>query len=166
MRQLWTSADDAALRASISQVCGEERVRNWSAIALNVSGKCAKQCRERWNGHLQPKLSRATFTANEDRLLVEVVCKDGTAWAEHQRTHFPNRSQNMLKNRWHQIKGDAQPPQHTIRKRIVRERSNESPTSARTLFDEAAEAVDLDLELQRIDPIKDIDLETLFHSSS
>jgi hypothetical protein len=71
-----------------------------------------KQCRERWLNHINPLISRADFTDEEDERIKELVERDGQKWSYISKTiqgefdHINQgegkyRPQNMIKNRWH-----------------------------------------------------------------
>lgn len=41
----------------------------WSEIAASIPGRMGKQCRERWFNHLNPELTKAPWTDEEDGIL-------------------------------------------------------------------------------------------------
>ena len=49
--------------------CG---VKSWSFIAKQLQGRLGKQCRERWYNHLNPSINKHPWTAEEDRVIIEV----------------------------------------------------------------------------------------------
>lgn len=77
----------------------------WNDIALHVPGRTPKQCRDRWVNYLQPSLKFNPWTFNEDDLLVSLVNEYGTHWTK-MKFAFPNRSTNMIKNRWYSLLRD------------------------------------------------------------
>lgn len=46
--------------------------RSWAAIAKDMDSRTGKQCRERWQNHLQPDLKKGTWTEEEDRLVISL----------------------------------------------------------------------------------------------
>ena len=58
--------------------CSRSIKKKWSKVAveLNQATKSrifrhGKQCRERWNNHLDPKMNKAAWTIKEDIVLLE-----------------------------------------------------------------------------------------------
>lgn len=56
--------------------------KKWSAIAKELPGRLGKQCRERWYNHLDPDINKAAWTAEEDRMVLELRQQLGNRWAE------------------------------------------------------------------------------------
>jgi hypothetical protein len=50
-----------------------DKLSDWLEVAKRVDGRTAKQCRERWQNHLNPDLKMGPFTAAEDLLLETAV---------------------------------------------------------------------------------------------
>lgn len=57
----WTPKEDDALLAA-----------EWSEIALSMPNRTGKQCSERWNNHLDPKLIKGRLTPDEVLKVVEL----------------------------------------------------------------------------------------------
>lgn len=72
---------------------------NWSIIASKLA-RTPKQCRERWNGHLNPSINKGPWTYIEDCILVEKQSLLGNKWAEIAK-FLPGRTDTIVKNRWH-----------------------------------------------------------------
>ena len=51
-KRVWTKKEDEQLVALVSRL----GACNWSVLALNLPGRCGKQCRERWFNHLSPNV--------------------------------------------------------------------------------------------------------------
>lgn len=74
----WTSAEDALLVEYVKKH-GEG---NWNAVQKHSGlSRCGKSCRLRWANHLRPNLKKGTFTAEEERLIIELHAKMGNKWA-------------------------------------------------------------------------------------
>lgn len=74
----WTSHEDAILVEYVKKH-GEG---NWNAVQKH-SGlfRCGKSCRLRWANHLRPNLKKGAFTAEEERMIIELHAKMGNKWA-------------------------------------------------------------------------------------
>lgn len=92
----WTSAEDALLVEYVKKH-GEG---NWNAVQKHSGlSRCGKSCRLRWANHLRPNLKKGAFTADEERLIIELHAKMGNKWAR-MAAHLPGRTDNEIKNYW------------------------------------------------------------------
>ncbi|OWM78507.1 transcription factor GAMYB-like [Punica granatum] len=92
----WTSAEDAILVDYVKKH-GEG---NWNAVQKHSGlSRCGKSCRLRWANHLRPNLKKGTFSAEEERLIVELHAKMGNKWAR-MAAQLPGRTDNEIKNYW------------------------------------------------------------------
>ena len=94
----FTEEEDQKL-ASIIKEIGTD----WKQVSLQMKTRNPRQCRERWNNYINPSLSDAPWTVEEDNLLIDLQKQYGTAWNKIGK-HFQNRSDNSLRNRFMKIK--------------------------------------------------------------
>jgi hypothetical protein len=94
-RQNFSTAEDQALLQLVSCL-GEF---DWNAIAHQMPGRSARQCRDRWKGYLSPYLSNDAWTAAEDQVLMDQWSKLGPRWSMIA-SILKGRSEVSVKNRW------------------------------------------------------------------
>ena len=56
-----------------------------------------ERCRERWHNHLDPRVKKGDWTADEDQLIINMQAKLGNQWAKITRM-LPGRTDNAA--RW------------------------------------------------------------------
>ncbi|OHT11224.1 Myb-like DNA-binding domain containing protein [Tritrichomonas foetus] len=96
----WSDDEDNLLRQAVSQFKGREI--KWEVVARNVPRRNMKQCRERWEFHLNPNINKEPFTPSEDRHIITQQRKLGNRWtiiAEQ----LPGRTSSSVKNRWYTV---------------------------------------------------------------
>ncbi|XP_076909909.1 uncharacterized protein LOC143567347 [Bidens hawaiensis] len=75
----------------------------WSSVAEKLPGRIAKQCRDRWQNHLRPDITKDAWSEEEDKLLIAIHKEVGNKWSEIAR-RLPGRSENTIKNHWNATK--------------------------------------------------------------
>ncbi|KAK7738437.1 hypothetical protein SLS62_011392 [Diatrype stigma] len=91
----WSTAEDAQLLHLI-QITGPAQ---WVKISQQMGTRSAKQCRERYHQNLKPTLRHDPITAEEGRVIEQLVEQMGKRWADIARK-LNNRSDNHVKNWW------------------------------------------------------------------
>jgi len=72
---------------------------NWPKLCEQLIQRSPKQCRERWFNHLNPGISKGSWTREEDSMIFEYHKIYGPKWALIAK-HLSGRSDNSIKNRW------------------------------------------------------------------
>ncbi|KAJ0534170.1 putative transcription factor MYB-HB-like family [Helianthus annuus] len=95
----WNSQEDRLLVQLVKQY-GDSK---WSRVAEKLPGRIAKQCRDRWQNHLRPDITKDAWSEEEDKLLIAIHKEVGNKWSEIAR-RLPGRSENTIKNHWNATK--------------------------------------------------------------
>lgn len=98
---VWSNPEDEELKKLIAQKPGQ-----WGEIAatLNLSMhngiklRSGKQCKERWNNHLNPAINRGPWTKAEDIHLLEKYKRYGNKWSQIAKK-IEGRTESNIKNR-------------------------------------------------------------------
>eukprot|EP01084_Bolivina_argentea_P308964 534366_1 len=92
----WTAEEDDLLASLVSGFVYSKR---WACLSRKMPSRNGKQCRERWNNHLDPGVKTGPFSIEEDCLIVKLQAKFGNKWAKI-KASMPKRGDNSIKNRW------------------------------------------------------------------
>jgi hypothetical protein len=95
----WNATEDEILLQAVKQ----NGACNWNSIALSLTGRTGKQCRERWLSKLSPAFTADPWTAEEDATLINLQREHGNQWVMI-RASLPRRSTVAIKNRWISLK--------------------------------------------------------------
>ena len=87
--------EDSQLRLLVQELGCD----NWAAIASKMPGRNSRQCRERWNNYLSPKINNNEWTAEEDEILLEKYEEYGPRWVIIAK-YLNRRTDQMVKNRY------------------------------------------------------------------
>ena len=99
----WSLEDDAALIKATQNFPMRKNSINWSRIAAECGlsiPRTAKQCRERFQNHLDPKLNRSPWQEDEDNLIIDLQAQHGNSWAAISRALGGGRTEHSVKNRF------------------------------------------------------------------
>lgn len=108
-RKSWIPEEDEML----TKIIENNGARQWSAIAIELNQavhgcepiRKGKQCRERWLGHLNPKIIKHSWSAEEDSILLHKQSTLGNRWSEISK-YLYGRTENQIKNRWRKLSKD------------------------------------------------------------
>nr|QYA18340.1 pre-mRNA-splicing factor [Clandestinovirus] len=104
----------------------KDKVRRfWHLIASCVPPMCSKQCRERWNNQLDPKLDKSEWTKEDEARLFQLVDEFGHSWSLIQRNYYPTRSSNFVKNQYYRIIRQGLPKKKKRSKRDTRSKDSD-----------------------------------------
>ena len=106
----WSTAEDAQLLHLI-QITGPAQ---WVKISQQMGTRSAKQCRERYHQNLKPTLRHDPITAEEGRIIEQLVEQMGKRWADIARK-LNNRSDNHVKNWWNSNNSHQKRPKSSSR---------------------------------------------------
>jgi hypothetical protein len=83
----------------LSEAVRRWEIGSWAAVAREIPGRSARQCRERWTNYLDPTLEQTPLSPTEELLLDRKFAELGPCWQVIV-SFFPRRSRNFIKNQW------------------------------------------------------------------
>jgi hypothetical protein len=95
-RHPFTPEEDAFLY----QMMTSRQCSSWDELANQMSGRTARQCRDRWMNYLSPTVRTGPWIPAEDELLVAKINELGRTWSALV-PFFSGRSESDIKNRWY-----------------------------------------------------------------
>ncbi|CAN1308806.1 Transcription factor MYB17 [Linum perenne] len=92
----WTAEEDELL-VSYIQNNGHGSWRSLPKLAGLL--RCGKSCRLRWTNYLRPDIKRGPFSADDEKLVIQLHAVLGNRWAAIA-AQLPGRTDNEIKNLW------------------------------------------------------------------
>jgi hypothetical protein len=92
----WNRQEDEQMIAWV-QLHG---TNDWAGCSAQVSGRSAKQCRERWTNTLDPNIKKGFWSEEEDEVIFREYRARGPKWTEIAKL-LPGRPENAIKNRFY-----------------------------------------------------------------
>lgn len=87
----------------LTKLVGQYGPKRWSFIASHFKerdGRVGKQCRERWQNHLDPEVSHQPWSLEEERQLMAAHADLGNRWVEIAK-RIDGRTDSGCKNHFH-----------------------------------------------------------------
>ena len=98
----FTPFDDMRLRELINP----NGLNNWDEIARKMVNRNARQCKDRWEYYLSPMVNTGPWSAEEDKVLLELYQRHGSKWTIIAQ-YFRGSTNTCCKNRWLFLKRTA-----------------------------------------------------------
>ncbi|CBJ32619.1 conserved unknown protein [Ectocarpus siliculosus] len=94
----WSSEEDDHLKRLVDEFGSKK----WNLLARAFPGRSGKQCRERWHNHVDGRVKKGEWSAEEDQILCEAQRQLGNKWSEMSKI-LVGRSENAIKNRFNSL---------------------------------------------------------------
>jgi len=98
----WSNEEDVALLNAMDEVTKEIGHVKWCLVSKRLPSRSPKQCRERFVYNLDPNISKAPWSKEEDAFLIYSQKNLGNAWARIA-SCLPGRTENSTKTRFKSI---------------------------------------------------------------
>lgn len=104
----WSPSEDATLVALAKEQLANckdkenpehKKKLNWGMISKQITGRTAKQCRERWVNNLNPEIRKGGWTPEEDKKILELFEMFPKKWAMISK-NLEGRTENAVKIRY------------------------------------------------------------------
>ncbi|CAG8629467.1 12194_t:CDS:2 [Acaulospora morrowiae] len=111
------------------QYLNNNGIEKWNDVAAHVETRDAKQCRERYYGHLAHNVNKEPFTKKEEDRICELF-RNGYGWANIARELGNGRTSNNVKNLWYQKLSKGK--KEGMKKKNIKKSFVKSETKARS----------------------------------
>ncbi|OMJ76435.1 hypothetical protein SteCoe_24220 [Stentor coeruleus] len=99
----WSQYEDDSLMSIMNEL---KENAQWCKVAriikekYGITNRSGKQCRERWNNHLDPKTRKREWTEDEEKIIFNYQEQYGNQWSEISK-FLIGRSDNTIKNHFY-----------------------------------------------------------------
>ncbi|OHS98691.1 hypothetical protein TRFO_34847 [Tritrichomonas foetus] len=98
LKNKFSREEDKVLISKVEAQLANGKEADWRTISKFFVNKTARQCRDRWNNYLNPRLTTEEWTVEDDECLLEKYAECGPRWKLFTQV-FANRSINNIRNR-------------------------------------------------------------------
>jgi hypothetical protein len=95
-KRIFTEEEDAIIRHYYEDL----NIKDWKIISTYLKNRTSKNCRDRYQNYLDPKIMNKPFSLEDEELLIELVAKYGKKWKTIA-SQMNNRSADSVKNKWY-----------------------------------------------------------------
>ena len=108
----WTSPEDKILLNWVKT----QGATKWTECSKQITGRCGKQCRERWVNILNPKVKKGNWSDSEQILIYDQLRNFSTSWSSMSKI-LKGRTENSIKNYFYSSvrRLKSNPVMHVIR---------------------------------------------------